>query len=53
MIDVLAQIRKGHFKDYPAVAENLDLVEEEDQFTHPLTLEDDYNPDDILSKLRH
>jgi len=31
--------------------EDLDLVEEEDQFTHLLTLEDAGNPEDILSRL--
>jgi pre-mRNA-splicing factor CWC22 len=38
-------------QDFPAVMEDLDLVEEEDQFTHLLTLEDAVNGEDILSML--
>jgi hypothetical protein len=34
------QVRKDGFKDNPAVPEELDLVEEEDQFTHMITLDD-------------
>ncbi|XP_014668992.1 PREDICTED: pre-mRNA-splicing factor CWC22 homolog [Priapulus caudatus] len=40
MIEVVAQVRKDGFKDFPAVVPELDLVAEEDQFTHTLTLED-------------
>lgn len=50
MIEVMFAIRKDGFKDHPIVPEGLDLVEEEDQFTHMLPLEDDYNQEDILSK---
>ncbi len=34
------QVRKDGFKDNPSVPEDLDLVEEEDQFTHMTTLDD-------------
>lgn len=51
MIEVMFAVRKDGFKDHPIIPEGLDLVEEEDQFTHMLPLEDDYNPEDILSKL--
>uniref|UniRef100_A0A8C7F3K7 Pre-mRNA-splicing factor CWC22 homolog n=1 Tax=Oncorhynchus kisutch TaxID=8019 RepID=A0A8C7F3K7_ONCKI len=51
MIEVMFAIRKDGFKDHPIVPEGLDLVEEEDQFTHMLPLEDDYNQEDILSKM--
>uniref|UniRef100_A0A093UR14 Pre-mRNA-splicing factor CWC22 n=1 Tax=Talaromyces marneffei PM1 TaxID=1077442 RepID=A0A093UR14_TALMA len=34
MIEVLFQVRKDRFKDNPAIREELDLVEEEDQITH-------------------
>ena len=34
------QVRKDGFKDNPSVPEELDLVEEEDQFTHMITLDD-------------
>lgn len=40
MIEVLMQVRKDKFKDNPAVPEDLDLVEEDDQITHMLNLED-------------
>lgn len=50
MIEVMFAVRKDGFKDHPVIQEGLDLVEEEDQFTHMLPLEDEYNPDDILSK---
>lgn len=50
MIEVILQIRKDNFKDHEAILESLDLVEEEDQFTHIITLEDATNPEDILSK---
>ncbi|NWS44793.1 CWC22 factor, partial [Probosciger aterrimus] len=51
MIEVMFAVRKDGFKDHPIIPEGLDLVEEEDQFTHMLPLEDDYNPEDVLSKL--
>ncbi|KAL0616044.1 Pre-mRNA-splicing factor CWC22-like protein [Plecturocebus cupreus] len=41
--------RKGGFKDHPIILEGLDLVEEDDQFTHMLPLEDNYNPEDVLN----
>ncbi|KYO17758.1 pre-mRNA-splicing factor CWC22-like protein [Alligator mississippiensis] len=49
MIEVMFAVRKDGFKDHPVIPEGLDLVEEEDQFTHMLPLEDDYNPEDILN----
>lgn len=52
MIEVMFQIRKDGFKDHAAVIEDLDVVEEEDQFTHLITLDDvkQVNSEDILSK---
>lgn len=50
MIEVMFQVRKDGFKDHPAVIEQLDLVPEEDQFTHLLTLDSAKDPQDILSK---
>ncbi|XP_067083843.1 pre-mRNA-splicing factor CWC22 homolog, partial [Osmerus mordax] len=49
MIEVMFAIRKDGFKDHPVVPEGLDLVEEEDQFTHMLPLEDEYNQEDVLN----
>lgn len=43
--------RKDGFKEYPAIVEGLDLVDESDQYTHMLTLEENYNTEDILSEL--
>ncbi len=40
MIEVMFQVRKDGFKDNPSVPEELDLVEDDDQFTHMLTLDD-------------
>lgn len=50
MIEVMFAIRKDGFKDHPVIPEGLDLVEEDDQFTHMLPLDDEYNTEDILSK---
>jgi pre-mRNA-splicing factor CWC22 len=50
MIEVLFQMRKDGFRDHEAVLKELDLVEEEDQFTHLVTLDDAKDSEDILSK---
>ncbi|XP_038153379.1 pre-mRNA-splicing factor CWC22 homolog [Cyprinodon tularosa] len=49
MIEVMFAIRKDGFKDHPVIPDGLDLVDEEDQFTHMLPLDDEYNPEDILN----
>ncbi|KAK3591689.1 hypothetical protein CHS0354_040617 [Potamilus streckersoni] len=49
MIEVMFAIRKDGFKDHPAVMEELDLVEEADQFTHMMMLEDANNTEDIIN----
>lgn len=36
-----------------SIPEGLDLVDEDDQFTHMMPLEDDYNTEDMLSKNQH
>lgn len=41
MIEVMLEIRKGKFAEYPMVPEGLDLVEEDDQITHFLSLDDE------------
>lgn len=41
MIEVLFQVRKDKYKDNPAIKEELDLVEEEDQITHNTKLDDE------------
>ncbi|XP_041857985.1 pre-mRNA-splicing factor CWC22 homolog isoform X2 [Melanotaenia boesemani] len=49
MIEVMFAIRKDGFKDHPVIPEGLDLVDEDDQFTHMLPLEDEYNTEDVLN----
>ncbi len=49
MIEVMFAVRKDKFKDHPSVLPELDLVEEADQFTHPLELLDDYDAEDKLN----
>ena len=49
MIEVLFQVRKDRYKDNPAIKEELDLVEEEDQITHRTGLEDEIEVQDGLN----
>uniref|UniRef100_A0A8C5AHU2 Pre-mRNA-splicing factor CWC22 homolog n=1 Tax=Gadus morhua TaxID=8049 RepID=A0A8C5AHU2_GADMO len=49
MIEVMFAIRKDGFKDHPVIPDGLDLVDEEDQFTHMMPLEDEYNTEDLLN----
>lgn len=49
MIEVLFQVRKDKYKENPAVKEELDLVEEEDQHTHQHHLEDEIKVEDGLN----
>ncbi|KAG8742664.1 pre-mRNA-splicing factor cwc22 [Ceratobasidium sp. 414] len=41
MIEVLFQVRKDKYKDNVIVPEGLDLVEEDDQITHQISLDDE------------
>lgn len=49
MIEVMFQIRKDGFKDHEAVPQELDLVEEENQITHLIRLDDEMDAQDILN----
>ena len=49
MIEVLFQVRKDKYKDNPAIKEELDLVEEEDQITHQTVLDDEIDVQDGLN----
>jgi pre-mRNA-splicing factor CWC22 len=49
MIEVLFQVRKDKYKDYPAIRDELDLVEEEDQITHQVDLDGEINVQDSLN----
>lgn len=49
MIEVLFQIRKEKFKEYPSIKEDLDLVEEDDQITHYISLDDELDSEETLN----
>ncbi|KAI0576660.1 pre-mrna-splicing factor cwc22 protein [Pyrenophora tritici-repentis] len=49
MVEVLFEVRRTKYKDNPVVRDDLDLVEEEDQITHNLTLEGDLKVEDGLN----
>ncbi|CRL03319.1 CLUMA_CG016144, isoform A [Clunio marinus] len=49
MIEVIFQVRKDGFKDHVPVIEQLELVEEDDQFTHLIMLEEATDTQDILN----
>ncbi|EER43246.1 cell cycle control protein [Histoplasma capsulatum H143] len=53
MIEVLFQVRKDHYKDNPAIKEELDLVEEEDQITHRISLDDEIDVQDGLNIFKY
>lgn len=50
MIEVLMQVRKDKYKDNPILPEGLDLVEEDDQITHQIGLEEELQVQEGLSK---
>lgn len=49
MIEVLFQVRKDRYKDNPTIREELDLVDEKDQYTHRTDLDDEINVMDGLN----
>ena len=51
MIEVLMQVRKDKYKDNPILPEGLDLVEEDEQITHQIQLDEELDVQDSLSKL--
>lgn len=53
MIEVIFAVRKDGFKDHPSVPEDLDLVEEDEQFTHIVELDGKMEGDDILNVFKH
>eukprot|EP00834_Sanchytrium_tribonematis_P000673 NODE_13_length_54415_cov_0.522424.p7 type:complete len:537 gc:universal NODE_13_length_54415_cov_0.522424:22886-24496(+) len=53
MVEVLFQIRKDGFKDYPQIRDELDLVEEDDQVTHSVTLEDKLDTQELLNVFKY
>ena len=53
MIEVLFQVRKDRYKDNPAIKEELDLVEEEDQITHQIGLDDSIEAQETLNVFKY
>lgn len=51
MIEVLFQVRKDKYKDNPILPEGLDLVQEDDQITHQISLDDELQVQEGLSEL--
>ncbi len=51
MIEVMFAVRKDGFKEHPAITEGLGLVDEDDQITHLLSLDDDLEEERALRKL--
>lgn len=49
MVEVLMQVRKDKYKENPIIPEGLDLVEEEEQITHEIQLEEELKVQDGLS----
>ena len=48
MVEVLFQVRKDKFSSNPSIQEGLDLIEDEDQITHLISLTDGLNTQDNL-----
>ncbi|KAK4257593.1 hypothetical protein QN277_007161 [Acacia crassicarpa] len=48
LIEGLFAIRKAQFQGYPAVRPELDLVEEEDQLTHEVSMDEEIDPETSL-----
>lgn len=53
MIEVLFAVRKDQFKANPAIPTGLDLVDENDQYTHTLTLDDKCDPEPMLDVFKY
>ena len=49
MIEVMFAVRKDKFSDYPSVVEGLDLIQEDDQITHLIELDEELEGEDMLS----
>ncbi|XP_042384520.1 pre-mRNA-splicing factor CWC22 homolog [Zingiber officinale] len=48
LIEGLFAIRKAKFQGFPAIRPELDLVEQEDQFTHEISLDEEIDPETNL-----
>ena len=47
------QVRKDKYKDNPILPEGLDLVEEDEQITHQIQLDEELDIQDSLSKFEN
>lgn len=45
--------RREGFKQHPTIREELDIIEEEDQITHQLELDDEVNTQDVLNVFKY
>ncbi|CAO1619611.1 unnamed protein product [Sympodiomycopsis kandeliae] len=52
MIEVLSQVRREKYKDNPIIPSGLDLVEEDDQITHKIGLDDKLNVEEGLNMFK-
>ncbi|QSL64508.1 hypothetical protein MERGE_001809 [Pneumocystis wakefieldiae] len=53
MIEVLFQVRRDKYKDNPIIPEGLDLVEDGDQITHMLSLNDELDVQESLGIFKY
>ncbi|VEL10097.1 unnamed protein product [Protopolystoma xenopodis] len=49
MLEVMFQIRRDGWKDHPSVLPDLDLISEDDQITHTLSISDPMDTEDSLN----
>ncbi|BHF80163.1 pre-mRNA-splicing factor cwc22 [Sparganum proliferum] len=52
MLEVMFQIRRDGWKDHPTMLPELDLIDEDDQITHTISLLDPVDPEDNLNIFR-
>lgn len=53
MVDDILLARKNGFRNYSAVLKKLDLVKQDDQTTHTISLEDELHPQDMLNAFKY
>lgn len=49
MIEVLYEIRKTKFSTFPSIIEELDVINEDEQITHLITLDEELNTEETLN----
>jgi len=53
MIEKLFDVRRKAFKDFPPITQELDLVEAEEQITHELSMDEDYDTEMNLNVFKY